>query len=116
LTGNTEALFGYQTNVPGIARPNGYGTATWAGASQYLTWTLSPRLAAVLRVEAFDDFQGQRTGFEGLYLEETAALVFKPHRAIQLRQEIRHDYNPNSAPFEGKHQLFTAGSDIIFRW
>jgi hypothetical protein len=44
------------------------------------------------------------------------ALVFKPRSDIQLRQEVRYDYNPDSAPFEGKHQLFTAGADVIFRW
>jgi hypothetical protein len=116
LTGNVCVLFGYQTNVPGIARPNNYGTATWFSTTQFLTYTISPRLTAVMRTEAFDDFQGQRTGFEGVYLAATAALVFKPRPDIQLRQEVRYDYNPESAAFEGKHQLFTAGADIIFRW
>jgi hypothetical protein len=116
LTYNLETLFGYQTNVPGIARPNGYGTATWLSVMHYLNYTLSPQWSAVMRAEAFDDFQGQRTGFEGVYLAATAGLVFRPTRAIQLRQELRYDCNPESAAFEGKHQLFTAGSDVIFRW
>jgi hypothetical protein len=116
LTYNLCALFGYQTNAVGIARPNGYGTATWMSVLQYLTYTLSPQWSAVLRTEAFDDFQGQRTGFTGVYLAATAALVFKPRKDVQIRQELRYDYNPESAPFEGKHQLFTAGTDVIFRW
>jgi hypothetical protein len=116
LTGSISVLFGYQTNVPGIARPNGYGTATWLSSTQFLTYTISPRLSAVMRTEAFDDFQGQRTGFEGLYLAATAALVFKPRADVQIRQELRYDYNPESAAFEGKHQLFTAGADVVFRW
>jgi hypothetical protein len=116
LTYNLCGLFGYQTNVPGIARPNNYGTATWTSVLQYLTYTLSPQWSAVLRAEAFDDFQGQRTGFTGVYLAATGALVFKPRKDVQVRQELRYDYNPESAAFEGKHQLFTAATDIIFRW
>jgi hypothetical protein len=116
LTFSLSTLFGYQTNVPGIARPNHYGTATWGSVMQYLTYTMTPQWTAILRTEAFDDFQGQRTGFTGVYLAATGALVFRPRKDIQIRQELRYDYNPESAAFEGKHQLFTAGADVIFRW
>ena len=44
---------------------------------QYLFYTLSSRLTATARVEVFDDFQGQRTGFNGLYTEVTGGLAFK---------------------------------------
>jgi hypothetical protein len=116
LTYSLEGLFGYQTNVPGIARPNGYGTATWMSVMHYLTYTINPHWGAVLRVENFDDFQGQRTGFEGLYTAVTGALVWRPCKALQLRQELRYDFNPESKPFENKHDLFTAGMDFIVRW
>jgi hypothetical protein len=116
LTSSLGVLFGYQTNAVGIARPNGYGTATWASITQYFTYTLTPQWSTVVRGEAFDDFQGQRTGFTGVYLALTGALVFKPRKDVQIRQELRYDYNPESAAFEGKHQLFTAATDLIVRW
>jgi hypothetical protein len=116
LTYNVEGLFGYQTNVPGIARPNGYGTATWASVMHYVFYTIAPQWSAVFRFENFDDFQGQRTGFEGLYTEATGALIYRPYKGVQIRQELRYDYNAESAPFEGKHQLFTAATDLIVRW
>jgi hypothetical protein len=116
LTYNLDCLFAYQTNVPQIARPNGYGTATWLSVMHYLLYTITPQWGAVFRFENFDDFQGQRTGFEGLYTEVTGALVYRPRKGLQIRPELRYDYNPNSAPFEGKHQLFTAATDVIVRW
>lgn len=116
LTYNLDCLFGYQTNVPGIARPNGYGTATWLDVMHYVFYTITPQWGAVFRFENFDDFQGQRTGFVGLYTEVTGALVYRPRKGLQIRPELRYDYNPNSAPFEGKHQLFTAATDLIIRW
>src|SRR5262249_17660166 len=71
-----ESLFGVQANVPDI------GTATWFGILNYLTWTFSPRLTGTVRLEFFDDAQGQRTGFPGLYTALTAGLTFQPHRPI----------------------------------
>jgi hypothetical protein len=35
---------------------------------------------------------------------------------VILRPEIRYDRNWESQPFEGKHDLFTAGTDLILRW
>jgi hypothetical protein len=110
LTYTLDALFGYQTNVPDI------GTATWWSTVHYLTRTLTPRLSGTVRLEFFDDIDGQRTGFEGLYTALTAGLTFKPHRALWLRPEVRFDYNGESRPFEGKHGLFTATMDVILRW
>jgi hypothetical protein len=67
-----DALFGAETNVPSI------GTATWFGVVQYLTYTFTPRLKGTARLELFDDPQGQRTGFKGLYTALTTGLTFKP--------------------------------------
>lgn len=116
LTYNAEVIFGYQTNVNGIFNAAGGGTAHWLAIPQYLFYTLTPRLTLQGRFEVFDDFEGQRTGFEGLYTATTAGLVFKPCKDVIFRPELRYDHNNESRPFEGKHGLFTAGIDMIIRW
>ena len=105
-----EGLYGFTNNVPDI------GFANWLGVPNYLTYTLTPRLSTTSRLELFDDFQGQRTGFKGLYAACTTGLSFSPRKAIVIRPELRYDYNIESRPFENKHGLFTAATDIIFRW
>src|SRR5262249_4555698 len=57
LTYNFESLYGFTTNVPDT------GFANWLGVVNYLTWQFSPRVSGTTRLEFFDDFQGQRTGF-----------------------------------------------------
>ena len=110
LTYTLETLFGFETNVPDI------GTATWYSVVQYLTYTVSPRVSATARLECFDDCQGQRTGFPGLYTAATAGVTYKPLKSLWLRPEVRYDYNSDSRPFEDKHGLFTAALDVIVRW
>jgi len=107
---NLEGLLGYTTHVPDI------GTAHWFGVINYVTYSNTPRLNTTARLEFFDDEQGQRTGFPGLYTAVTAGLSFRPRKAIIFRPEVRYDYNEESRPFEGKHGLFTATTDIILRW
>jgi hypothetical protein len=110
LTWTAEGLVGYQDNVPDI------GTAHWFGVINYLTWTFSPRLSGTTRLEFFDDIDGQRTGFPGLYTDWTVGLNFKTEPWIIVRPEVRYDYNGESRPFEGRHGLFTAALDVILRW
>lgn len=110
LTYTLDALAGYQANVPDI------GTATWFGAVNYLTWKFAPRLSGTTRLEFFDDVDGNRTGFKGLYTAITTGLNFQPRKDIIFRPEIRYDYNGESRPFENQHGLFSAAADIIFRW
>lgn len=110
LNYNFEGLFGFETNVPDI------GTAEWFGILNYLTYQLSPKLDTTTRLEFFDDVQGERTGFRGLYTALTTGLEFKPCSAIVLRPELRYDVNGESRPFENKHDLFTAATDVILRW
>ena len=110
LVYNLEALVGYQTNVPGI------GAARWAGVLNYLTYQFSPRLSGTTRLEFFDDEQGQRTGFKGLYTAVTSGLTIKLARDVVIRPELRYDDNGRSKPFEDRHQLFTAATDLILRW
>ncbi len=105
-----EGLFAFQTNVPGL------GTTTEYCPLSYLTYVFTPRLSGTARLELFNDSQGQRTGFKGLYTALTAGLSFKPYKSVIFRPEVRYDYNSESRPFENKHGLFTATADLILRW
>ncbi|HET6881870.1 MAG TPA: outer membrane beta-barrel protein [Pirellulales bacterium] len=102
--------FGYQTGVPNL------GVADWIGYQNYLTRQLNEKLTAALRVEFFDDFKGQRTGFAGLYTDVTVGIQAQLTDRIRVRPELRLDDNTRSRPFEGKHILFTAATDVIIRW
>jgi hypothetical protein len=102
--------FGYQTDVPGL------GTADWVGYQNYLTKQLNAKLSAAVRLELFDDFKGQRTGFAGLYTDVTAGIQWQFTERIRVRPELRFDDNTRSRPFEGKSVLFTASSDVIIGW
>jgi hypothetical protein len=110
LTYTFESLLGYTTHVPDI------GTAWWGGPTSYLTYDFGPRLSGTTRLEFFDDAQGQRTGFPGLYTALTAGLAFRPRKDLIFRPELRFDYNEESRPFDNRHGLFTAAADVIFRW
>jgi hypothetical protein len=111
-----DALYGFETNVPDI------GTADWFAAVQYLSYQVTGRLSATTRLEFFDDPQGQRTGFSGLYAALTGGVTWKPTPAglppgsLLIRPEVRYDYNTDSRPFEGKHGVFTAAFDVVFRY
>jgi hypothetical protein len=83
---------------------------------QYLTYTFGPQVSGTARLEFFDDCQGQRTGFSGLYTAATAGITYKPIKSLWLRPEVRYDYNNDTRPFEDKHGLFTATFDVIVRW
>jgi hypothetical protein len=110
LSYTLDGLYGCTRNVPE------FGFANWLGVNQYLTYTLTPRLNANARLEFFGDFQGQRTGFRGLYSALTLGLNLRLRPDIVLRPEVRYDYNDQTRPFEDHHGLFTAGTDLILRW
>ncbi len=121
LSYNLEAIYGYQYNVPGAALPDrgpgGFFFTNWFSAAHYLFYTIAPRVTSVARFETFDDFQGQRTGFTGLFTALTAGVqLHLRNNHILIRPELRFDYNGESRPFEGKHGIFTAASDVIVRW
>jgi hypothetical protein len=105
-----ESLYGFTTNVPAI------GTADWLGVLNYLTYDFCSKLSGTVRLEFFDDAQGQRTDFRGLYTDITAGLSIKPRKDLVFRPEVRYDYNTESRPFENTHGLFTAAMDVIVRW
>ncbi|MCS6850096.1 MAG: outer membrane beta-barrel protein [Gemmataceae bacterium] len=127
-TYNFECIYGYQSSVPanvpgGIIKENAVsGTAHWGSIVNYLFCNITPWATGVLRIEFFDDFQGQRTGYEGLYGAWTLGVTLKPFRqpsgtgTVMIRPEVRYDHNWQSPAFEGKHGLFTGGADLIVRW
>jgi hypothetical protein len=118
-----ETMYAWQTDVP--VSPNGGiirsgtdspGTAHWASSCHYFRFTLSPRVGSILRVETFDDFNGQRTGFTGLYTAVTGGMQFRLLKGVIIRPELRYDYNGQSRPFDGRHDIFLAATDVIVRW
>lgn len=120
----TELIYGYQTNVPanvpgGVIKTDATeGTAHWGSWVQYLNYAFCSRATGIIRFELFDDFDGQRTGFEGLYTAITVGAQIRPTKALMFRPEIRYDYNGNSTPFNNgtQHGILTAAFDCIVRW
>ena len=123
----SETLYGWQTSIPlssGIlvsdTAPVGDGTAHWASTAEYLFYTVSSRTTATLRAEAFDDYEGSRTGFKGIYTEVTGGLAVKLRPGLIFRPELRYDWNGQSRAFnpgvDPQHDLFTAACDVIVRW
>jgi hypothetical protein len=118
----TELIYGYQYGVPanvpgGVIKTNATeGTAHWGSVVQYLYYNFTSKLTGILRVETFDDFEGQRTGFEGLYTAVTVGCQYKPYKSLWFRPEIRYDYNGTSKAFDGQHGILTAALDCIIRW
>ena len=118
LSYNLEVMYGYQYGVPQaslpIADPSGF--TNWFSILHYVFYDVNSRLRLIGRYEDFDDCQGQRTGFAGLYNAVTAGIQYRLTPAIILRPEVRYDYNFESTPFEGNHGLLTAAIDTIIRW
>lgn len=118
LSYNLEAIYGYQYNVPQAAMAVGSsnGFADWFSAAHYLFWTISPKWSSIVRFETFDDCQGERTGFAGLYVALTTGVQYRINKSMMVRPELRYDDNLLQKPFEGRHGIFTAASDLIIRW
>ena len=115
-----DANFGYETNLSGVLA-SGANNAIWYGAAHYLSYTLSSRLTANARLEMFDDEEGLRTGFKGLYTDVTAGVTWKPRADVWIRPEVRYDYNGDSRPFNTNHDnphhdQLSAACDLILRW
>ena len=119
-----EVGYGYQTNVPAnvlggiVANDKTEGTAHWGGIVNYLTVVLNPHLTQITRFELFDDFEGQRTGFEGLYTALTFGLQYKPKPWLMIRPEVRWDHNDEGDPFSNgtRNNQFSAAVDLTVRW
>jgi hypothetical protein len=110
LTYTVDTTYSFETNVPKLGFVNNWGVV------QYLTYQFSSKLVATGRLELFDDVQGQRTGYKGLYTALTTGVTYKPYPYFWLRPELRYDTNGESRPFEGKPDLLTATVNVVLRW
>lgn len=88
----------------------------WYGAANYAIYKHTDTITSTLRAEVFDDAQGVRTGFAGLYTEVTYGIAWQPKPGLIFRPSVRYDNNANSTPFEGKHDMFTGAFEMILRW
>ncbi len=93
-----------------------FGNVDWYGAANYLIYAHNDIFTSTLRAEVFDDPQGARTGFAGLYTEVTYGLTMKAAEGLLLRPSIRYDNNSKTQVWEGSQNLFTATMDVIIRW
>jgi len=105
-----DAGIGWERDVPGV------GNTCWSWMVNYWVYDVSDQVSCATRLEAFNDNDGFRTGFEGLYLAGTAGVTLKPKDSIWVRPEIRYDYNTESRPFNGQHGVLSLAADVIFKW
>jgi len=110
LTYKLDSLYGYQESIPGI------GAGHWFAIVNYLTFDCSRRAQGNFRLEFFDDSDGNRTGFKGLYTAVTTGLTWRFSQCLIVRPEIRYDNNDSNDAFEGRSDLFTGSLDAILRW
>lgn len=108
-----ECIYGYQKNTP---VGESVVDAHWGSVVNYLFHNFTSKVSGVSRLEFFDDFQGARTGTEGLYIASTLGAAFKPTAGFWLRPELRYDYNVDNPAFSGKKGIFVASCDCILRW
>jgi hypothetical protein len=105
-----DAGYAHMDGAPNI------GSTSWYGAANYLIFNHTDKLTSTFRAELFEDTDGFRTGFQGLYTEVTYGLAYKLKPGIIIRPSFRYDNNADSNPFEGKQNLYTGAIDLIFRW
>ena len=110
LTYVLDTAFSHIRDVPGT------GFAQWYGAANYLIYAHNDKFTSTFRAEVFNDQQGFRTGFAGLYTEATYGLAYKAMDGLIIRPSVRYDNNAQTAVWEGKQNLFTATMDVILRW
>jgi hypothetical protein len=108
LVGDTS--FSHMDDFPGV------GSTTWYGGAGYAIYKWTDTIASTLRAEVFEDTDGVRTGFKGLYTEATLGVAWTPTPGVILRPSIRYDYNADSRPFEGDKDMWTGVVELIFRW
>jgi hypothetical protein len=85
---------GIQHNFPGPTFLVDGSTlnASWSGLAGYASYNFTPKLTGSVRYEGFQDPQGYRTGFGGLFWHEgTATVAYSLTSALTLRGEYRHD-------------------------
>jgi hypothetical protein len=105
-----DATYSHMNNNPGV------GFADWYGAANYFIYKLTDKVTTTLRAEVFEDSEGVRTGFPGLYTEVTAGVAWAPVPSVIVRPSVRYDNNSTSPAFEGKNDMWSAAFELIFRW
>jgi len=105
-----DAGYAHTNNAPTV------GYTSWYGAANYLIYAHNDCLTSTLRAEVFEDTDGFRTGFEGLYSAVTYGLAWKATRGLIVRPYARYDNNNRTQVWEGSQNLFTGGLDVIMRW
>jgi len=105
-----DATYSNMNNVPGV------GNSDWYGAANYFIYKLTDTITTTIRAEVFEDSEGVRTGFRGLYTEVTAGVAWSPKPGLIVRPSVRYDNNANSNAFEGKNDMWSAAFEMIFRW
>ncbi|MDO9170061.1 MAG: porin [Methylobacter sp.] len=102
--------------------------AKWYGINQYLTYDISDKLGAGLRLEWFRDEDGARVGAIGNgnmmpggknhYLAATAGLNYSPISWLTLRPEVRYDHstenNAYNAGLSNDQLLISADATVRF--
>jgi maltoporin len=117
-----EFLYGYQTNVPanvpgGIVDLRGRPmNAQWYSFANYLTYAMNDNMGLIFRLEAFNDLNGQRTGFEGWYISSTLGMQMQLTDSIFLRPEVRYDVNEKTNAFGGNRSIILLANSLIIRW
>lgn len=96
--------------------PRTGGPAQWYGLTQYLIYTINPKLSAGARVEWFHDAEGSRVagvgnlnygwmgapGFEGTFTELTFGLNYRPNLNTVIRPELRCDWYSGTTNLDGQ--------------
>lgn len=110
LTFAFEFLYGWQFEVPTV------GYADYFSFVNYLTYEFNPKWSTTLRVEFFNDTDGVKTGYRGLYGSYTLGLTWKPCPAVTIRPEIRYDRCNNALAFDGREVFFGGMINAILAW
>lgn len=130
-----DLLYSFENGIEGVTvtrdnqrylSPGGF--SNWYGGIHYLTKDIGDKLSVTNRLELFDDPQGVRTGFMGLYLTLSQGFIWKFREGLWIRNEARYDYHTKNACYGaivdsttnqamgGQHGLFTYAIDFILRW
>ena len=89
----------------------------WATLN-YTMVRLGPSTFLTFRNEYFDDFVGNRTGFDTCYTEHSIGITWWPDKLITVRPELRYDRSVNKDAYDNgtRHQQFTASFDVVYHF
>jgi hypothetical protein len=100
----------------------------WATLN-YTMFRLGPSTFLTVRNEAFDDNDGNRTGYATLYSEHSVGITWWPSKLITIRPELRFDHSygthgtandptDEAKPFDNgtRRNQYTAQFDVIYHF